>query len=127
MIVLDTHAWLWLVDAPDRLSARAREAARTDVKAICTVSAQEIAWLVRRRRILLDQNVGAWVRAALAPQAIAELAPSAATAVRAGLLADSFPGDPADRLIYATAVERDALLVTADRAIRAYDPGRCVW
>lgn len=99
MIVLDTHAWLWLVDAPDRLSARAREAAGNDAKAICTVSAQEIAWLVRRGRILIDQDVGAWVRAALAPQGIAALAPSAATAVKAGQLEDPGPGDPADRLI----------------------------
>ena len=83
--------------------------------------------LVRRGRLTLDRDVRAWVRAALAPQSIAELAPTAATALRAGLLEDPFPGDPADRLIYATAVERDAPILTADRAFRAYDPARCVW
>ncbi len=83
--------------------------------------------LVRRGRLTLDRDVRTWVQAALAPQSIAELAPSAATAARAGLLENPFPGDPADRLIYATAVGRDTQLITADRAIRAYDPARCVW
>jgi len=127
LIVLDTHAWLWLLAEPQRLSVRARTAAAADALAVCTISAQEVAMLVRRGRLTLDRDVRAWVRAALAPQSIAELAPTAATAVRAGLLEDPFPGDPADRLIYATAVERDAPILTADRAFRAYDPARCVW
>lgn len=127
MVLLDTHAWVWLLLEPERLPSTAAQAVEGGGLAVSTISAQEVAMLVRKGRLALDQPVGAWVRAALAPQSIAELAPSAATAVRAGLLEDPFPGDPADRLIYATAVERDAPLVTADRAIRAYDPGRCVW
>lgn len=127
MIVLDTHAWLWLLIEPQRLSVRARTMAAEEALAVCTISAQEVAMLVRRGRLTLDRDVRTWVQAALAPQSIAELAPSAATAARAGLLENPFPGDPADRLIYATAVGRDTQLITADRAIRAYDPARCVW
>jgi PIN domain nuclease of toxin-antitoxin system len=47
--------------------------------------------------------------------------------VRAGSLDEAFPGDPADRVIYASAVELGARLLTADRAIRGFDPARTVW
>lgn len=35
-------------------------------------------------------------------------------------LPSSFPGDPADRLIYATAIEHGLRLVTKDRKLRAH-------
>lgn len=35
-------------------------------------------------------------------------------------LPSSFPGDPADRLIYATAIEHGLRLVTKDRRLRAH-------
>jgi PIN domain nuclease of toxin-antitoxin system len=45
----------------------------------------------------------------------------------AGSLLSPFPGDPADRIIYATTVAKDARLVTADRRIARHDPIRVVW
>jgi len=84
--------------------------------------------LVTRERISLDRDVGSWVRHALAEHRVEPLAPSADIAIAAGLLdANSFPGDPVDRLIYATARSLDAPLVTRDRAIRAFDPTRTIW
>lgn len=38
-----------------------------------------------------------------------------------------FHGDPADRIIVATARDRDAVIVTNDRQIRAYAHARSVW
>lgn len=61
------------------------------------ISALEVATLVRRERLRLDRDVGAWVRAALAGERIAEIPLSAAAAVRAGSLDATFPGDPALR------------------------------
>ena len=56
------------------------------------------------------------------------LAPTVPTALRAGLLDPAeFHGDPIDRLIYATAVEHDARLITVDQRLRAADPARAVW
>jgi len=40
---------------------------------------------------------------------------------------DGFPGDPADRIIYATALDLGVRLVTRDAAIAGYDPARAVW
>ena len=68
------------------------------------------------------------LRQALAELRVEPLPPSADIAVAAGLLdAQSFPGDPADRLIYATARANRAQLLTRDAAIQAFDPQLTVW
>lgn len=129
LIVLDTHVWLWWLDAPERLSEAAHEAiGRAPRMGVCTLSAWEVTMLVARGRIALDRDVGLWVRQALAPERVEPLAPSADIAVAAGLLdAREFPGDPVDRLIYATARAMRATLVTRDAAIRAFDPEHTLW
>lgn len=84
--------------------------------------------LVARGRISLDRDVSLWVRQALADKRVESLAPSPQVAVAAGLLdAKSFPGDPVDRLIYATARSVSATLITRDEAIRAFDPASTLW
>jgi PIN domain nuclease of toxin-antitoxin system len=129
MIVLDTHALVWLAVSPERLSDRARESiAGEDDCAISTISAQEIAFLVMRRRIELDRPVARWIADVLRVHEVRALAPTVSIAVRAGSLeADAFPGDPADRLIYATAVEHGSRIASADRRMHAADPARVVW
>jgi PIN domain nuclease of toxin-antitoxin system len=114
---------------PSRLSGLAHEAiAESASIGVSTLSAWELTMLVTRERISLDRDVGLWVRQALAIDRVESLAPSAETAVAAGLLdAESFPGDPVDRLIYATTRTLDARLVTRDRAIRAFDPEGTIW
>ena len=129
MIVLDTHAWLWWLAAPERLSGAARHAIdQAPSIGVSTLSAWEIATLVARGRISLDRDVSLWVRQGLAGARVEPLAPSADVAVAAGLLdARSFPGDPVDRLIYATARSAGATLITRDEAIRAFDSASTLW
>jgi PIN domain nuclease of toxin-antitoxin system len=129
VIVLDTHAWLWWLSAPERLSdAAAAAIERAPRIGVSTLSAWELAMLVSRQHIALDRDVSAWVGQGLAGERVESLAPSAQVAVTAGLLdAKSFPGDPVDRLIYATARSLGATLVTRDRAIRAFDPQGTLW
>jgi PIN domain nuclease of toxin-antitoxin system len=129
VIVLDTHAWLWWLTAPEHLSDAAQEAIdQARSIGVSTLSAWEISMLASRGRISLDREVGLWVRQALADARIESLAPNSVVAVAAGLLdAKSFPGDPADRLIYATARSAEATLITRDRAIRTFDPETTLW
>ncbi len=129
MIVLDTHAWLWWLSAPERLSDAATKAIdqASDI-GVSTLSAWEIAMLSVRGRITLDREVSAWVAQGLADARVDPLAPGIQVAVAAGLLdAQAFPGDPVDRLIYATARSIGATLVTRDRAIRKFDPQGTIW
>lgn len=118
MIVLDTHAWLWWVSEPTRLGKNARRvldsARRIGVPAICCL---EVAVLAARQRIQLDRPPLEWLLAALELPRVDLLPLSAAVAVRAAGLPQSFPGDPADRLIVATAAIEQATLVTRDKQI----------
>ena len=127
-VLLDTHVVHWWSAEPERLSRPARRAlGAADEMLVAAVSWYELAWLARHGRIVLDiptrswlEQLGAQVRTISAGPAIAD------TAVA---LPDSFPGDPADRQIYATAIEQGVKLVTKDRAIADHDKPRSlvVW
>ncbi|MGH9188938.1 MAG: type II toxin-antitoxin system VapC family toxin [Acidimicrobiales bacterium] len=121
-VLLDTHALLWWQAGGQRLSTRAASAiARAEMVLVSPISCWEVAELVRKGRVALDRDLHLWVRDLLAQEgvAVAELAPQAAVA--AGLLAGSgFSGDPADRILYATARALAVPLVTKDKAIRDF-------
>jgi PIN domain nuclease of toxin-antitoxin system len=127
VIVLDTHAWIWWASAPAKLGRRGRaaiEAAdRIGIPAVCCF---EVAAAVAKGRITLDRAPLEWLEQALAlPHT--ELVPlTPAIAVKATQLG-AFHGDPADRLIVATAIVDAALIVTRDRNIRTYHGVTSVW
>ena len=129
MILLDTHVLVWLAGEPERLSPAALQALEPGPQlAICLASIQEIAYLVVRGRLAMDRPVDVWIGDALNVHEVRALSPTVSDSLRAGSLdPGEFHGDPVDRLIYATAVEHDARLVTADRRLRAFDPERTVW
>jgi PIN domain nuclease of toxin-antitoxin system len=128
MIVIDTHTWLWWVNGGAALSERAGRAIdRADTIGVATISATEVATLVRRGKIALDNGARPWVAQALAVERVAEIPLTAEIAVEAGSFGDDFVGDPADRIIYATAIVTGSTLVTRDRFLRRYDPTRTVW
>ncbi len=118
-VLLDTHVVHWWSAEPQKLSrAAARVIEEAEEVVIAAISWYELAWLATHDRIVLSVPVRAWldeissrVRTAGVTTAIAD------TAVA---LAESFPGDPADRLIYATALELGVPLVTKDGAMRTY-------
>ena len=126
MIVLDTHAWVWSVDAPHRLPTAARRAIeRADRIGVSTMSVFEFVQLVQRRRITLEVPLRAWVRDALARDRVEPLPLTADIALDAAQL--HFEANPADRIIYAMARAAHAQLVTRDECLRAFDPELTVW
>ena len=121
--LLDTHVVHWWSAEPKRVSARARRALEdADELVIAAISWYELAWLARHERITVTVPIRSWLEG-LAEQVrtIGITPPIADTAVN---LPATFPGDPADRLIYATAIESGLTLVTKDRAIRDHDKPR---
>jgi len=129
VIARDTHAWLWwAADGPERLSDAARDAiASARLVKVSAWSCWELATLVRRGRVTMDRPVERWVSDTEATYPLEIVAVDRRTAMRAGGLPDAFPRDPSDRIIYTTAILEDVPLVTADRAIRAFDPARTIW
>lgn len=126
MIVLDTHVWFWLVTAPERLTRAAVDAIdNADQLGVSAISCLEIAMLVEKGRIQLDRAPLDWLRAALSKPDAALLPIEPEVATLAATLA--MHGDPADRLIVATAMVRGAPLVTKDEAIRGLGFVQTVW
>jgi PIN domain nuclease of toxin-antitoxin system len=127
MILLDTHAFLWFSAAPEKLSSRARAAIdEADAVGVCAITCWEIAMLVVRGRLELDRGVRAWLAHAL-DQPDVELVPLTPTiAVRAAQL-QAVHGDPADRMVLASALELHVDLVTKDRRLRRSKEVTTVW
>lgn len=119
-VLVDTHAVLWWRAGSQRLSATARTVlAETSTLLLSPISCWEIAVLVIKERIRLDRPVQRWVHDLLAEDRVelVELSPTAA--VLAGSLPD-FHGDPADRMLYATARTVRVPLLSKDRRLFGY-------
>jgi PIN domain nuclease of toxin-antitoxin system len=123
-LLLDTHAFVWLLSGNERLGKRSRKAIQTAAEAgmlhLSAISPWEIAVLVSKGRLLLEQDVGEWIQTALALPGIglAQLSPE--IAVASTRLPGEIHADPADRIIVATARHLGATLVTADGLLLAY-------
>jgi PIN domain nuclease of toxin-antitoxin system len=120
LILLDTHAVIWWIEDSGRLSERASEAIAADSPPLISpISLWELAVLVERGRVSVDRDLPSWCRDLLASGKgrIATLTPSAAIA--AACLPE-FHGDPADRFIYATALELKVALISKDGRMREY-------
>ncbi|MCI0347470.1 MAG: type II toxin-antitoxin system VapC family toxin [Chloroflexi bacterium] len=119
MTLLDTHVLLWFA-ADDAQLGRGTfravdEALRVDELAVSAVSFWEIAMLTVKRRLSLPAGPAAFRRRVLA-QGLLEVPIHGAIAVAAAEL-PTFHGDPADRMVVATALDLGAELVTADDRI----------
>lgn len=124
-VVLDTHVVHWWSAEPERISPAAAEAlAEAGELAIAAISWFELAWLARNERIVVTIPLRSWLARLAGELRTVGITPAVAeTAVS---LPSSFPGDPADRLIYATAVEHGWRLVTKDRRLRSHRHPRAV-
>ena len=128
MIVLDTHAWIWWTSEPGTLGRVARReidrAKKIGVPAICCL---EVATLTARGRISLDRSPLQWMDDALSLPRVDLLPLTPAVAIKAAELPANFPGDPADRLIAATAILESALLITKDERMQESAVVRTAW
>ena len=120
MIVLaDTHAYQWWLSEPERLSPAAGLALGAAAEVVvAAITWYELGWLAASGRIGVRGTVQAWLRRISMDVRTLGLTPSIA-ATAAGL-PRTFPGDPADRLIFATAVENGIPIVSKDRAMHAH-------
>jgi len=119
--VLDTHAWIWWIQADPRLDRKtiaALDALPADDRpAICDISLWEVAMLVALGRLVLDEPLESWLDAAAGPRTVRVLPVTPAIAAEVARLPPTFHRDPADRLIVATCRSLGYPLVTRDRAI----------
>jgi PIN domain nuclease of toxin-antitoxin system len=131
VILLDTHVVLWAAIERKRLSRAAESALRRarsgDGLAVAAISLWELASLFARGRIETYGTVEASVRQVLETVGAIVKPITQEIAVLATQFPESYPRDPADRLIGATARAEGLALITQDRRIRSSPLLRTIW
>ncbi len=130
-IVLDTHVLAWWLADQRKLSKPARRAIDESVRLIVSaISFWEIAMLVGKGRLELDRPTMLWVNNVVEADRVECVPVTATIAVMAASLID-LHGDPADRIIAATALDTRAALVSKDSALRRWADATgsvaCLW
>jgi PIN domain nuclease of toxin-antitoxin system len=122
LTLLDTHFWLWWLLGSARLPAKERAAldrlASRGALRLAAVSLWEAQMLHAKGRLVLDRAFDVWIREAAADGVIEIVPLDVEVVIALGALPATFHGDPADRLIVATARAHRLALATYDRAIR---------
>lgn len=129
-ILCDTPVLVWAVLAPEKLSGKATsrlEQARAAGELACAdISLWEIAMLLERGRLQsplpADVFLATLCKALLLQ--ILPISPRIAALAQSGIF---HHGDPADRLIAATAIAHDIELITADPELQRVAGLRTVW
>ncbi len=121
LLLLDTHALVWLMFGEKRLGKKAHEAIRKSSRVerllVSAITPWEIGVLVAKGRIDLHQDTMGWVRTALAMPGVRLVPLEPEIAVESSRPPFEMHSDPADRILVATARHLGATLVTADGAL----------
>ena len=130
MILVDTHVVVWLAFAQDRISRKAKtaiDAARKDADglAISDITLFELATLTSKGRIRLDISLESFLQEVESRFVVLPI--TGRECARAIGLPPSYPKDPADRIIGATALVEGLSLLTADREIHKSKVLRTIW
>jgi PIN domain nuclease of toxin-antitoxin system len=129
MILADTHTVLWLTQEQQLLSSTADAAlvaARSNGGiAISAMTLWEIAMLVTRRRVGIDRTLNAYLDHVESVFVVLPI--TGRIAERAMQFTASYPKDPSDRIIGATALVHELKLVTKDELIRGSGEVPVVW
>lgn len=113
MIILDTHIFVWMNIKPEMIPVHILNAIGNEsTLGLSAISLWEIAMLTKRERIKLEMPLIDWFDKALAVPKIKLINITPLIAATSEQLV--MHGDPADRLIAATALESNCALATCD-------------
>jgi PIN domain nuclease of toxin-antitoxin system len=130
LILLDTHIVLWLTLESRSLTRKstallAEAGEREETVAIASITLIETARLIAHGRITIQISLDAYMAELEARFSVMPI--TAAIAAATTRLPASYPRDPADRIIGATALVHGATLITADQRIRKFKSIRTLW
>ncbi|MEX2571602.1 MAG: type II toxin-antitoxin system VapC family toxin [Gemmatimonadota bacterium] len=125
LLVLDTHVWVWIVTGErealsDNAIGEIEEASHRGNLLIPAICIWELAILDARGRLTLTRPIVDWVRLALRARGVRLLDLTPEIAIASTRLPGPPHGDPADRMIIASARSVGARLATRDRRILDY-------
>ena len=130
MILVDTHVVVWLALQPKKISKKARTAIEDARRigqgiAISDIALLEISILERKARIRLNSSLETFLSEIEARFIVLPI--TGRICVREVSLPATYPNDPADRIIGATALVEGIPLITADAGIHRSKAVRTVW
>lgn len=119
MILLDTHVLVWVAEGLPRIGRRAlrivEQSSYGDALGVAAVSFWELSMLAEKGRVATAMSPRV-LRHSMLARGIREVPLDGAIGIVAGELG-GLRGDPADRMIVATALALDATLMTADESL----------
>ena len=124
-LVLDTHIWIWLINGDKKIKKSnflpyINDAVKLSGIKIPAISVWEVSMLVKKGRIVLSENTMEWINNALTAPGVSLYPLTPAVSYESTVLPGNFHGDPADRMIVATARILNAHLLTFDKPIHEY-------
>lgn len=128
MLLLDTHALVWLASDQKNLSDRGKEAIRRAAGRVfvSAISSLEIALLAKRNRLELPLPPDQYFAETLRHHGIVEIPVDSSVALSAAALPD-IHNDPFDRLLAATAIVHRLALLTKDTVLPRYPGLNVIW
>lgn len=125
MLILDTHIWIWLINGDEKIKNygfinHINKAIKKEAIIIPAISTWEVAMLVSKERIMLSENTLDWIKNASSAPGISIYPLTPEIAYESTILPGNFHGDPADRMIVATARVLNGTLITFDKQIIEY-------
>lgn len=131
MIVLDTHALIWWVDNPDKLSKKIIEvinkAKKEENILVSSISIFEIFLLIKKGKLELATSPDVWLEKIESLPFVRFIPVDNQIAAYSVNLPDFIHKDSADRIIIATALNMGAKLVTSDKKILDYSKVQTIW
>jgi PIN domain nuclease of toxin-antitoxin system len=129
LILLDSHVLAWTVADSKRLSRAAvseiRRARRGGGLAISAITLWELSWLLYRGKLQSYGSTESTLRSMTEGVTVLPITPE--IAVLATQFPETYPSDPSDRLIGATARSQGLTLVTRDEKLRRSPLLNTVW
>lgn len=122
-LLLDTHVWLWWLFGQTNLPSRERDAldalaAAGTPPGLSAISLWEAQMLAVKGRLEISLPLAHWLTIAAAPETVTLLPLDIKVILALDALPKNFHGDPADRIIVATARAYGLPLATHDSGIR---------
>ena len=131
MIVLETHAWIWWISDPSKLSEKAKERIDEEMSNkgiyISSISTWEIAMLISKGRLSLNTSLERWLLLCERLPFFNFVPVDNTIAVKSVNLPGNVHPDPADRIIISTSILMDATCITKDSKIRKYKHVSTLW
>ena len=131
LLLLDTHCWIWaqlgLMQHFSRTAiSTIRDAESAGGLLVSVISIWELAMLEKRGRVGIPMNIRKWVAEALNQPGVSVAPLTAEIAIESVNLPGELHGDPADRMLVATARVLGATLLTKDSRLIEYSRRRYV-